>query len=183
MGEAISNGGEFLGEGSVADNGFNNLPKESFEDFRARIENEEKFDESRFDLTPLEPDVDGFAETAENNSANNQFTSPVNGSRLENTETPGIMRSDYDDILYHVSKDGEVVPLQSPINGSELVMTETPDIMKSEYDDILYHVSENGEITPLQSPINGNSLDIAGDGVFVDETTGQQFSLDDILNK
>ena len=88
-----------------------------------------------------------------------KYYSPLNGSELYPTETPGIMYSEHDNILYHVNPNGKIIPLKSPINGGELKQTATPGIMSSQYDDILYHVNPNGKIIPLKSPINGGELE------------------------
>lgn len=124
---------------------------------------------------------DHFYHTSDDEK-NKQLKS-VSGAPLRPTDTPDIMTNDYDEVLHHVSGDGQITPLKSPINGGKLGMTEIPGIMKNDHDNILYHVSDNGEITPLQSPITGNSLVMRDGGFFVDEATGQQFSLDDIKNR
>ena len=105
--------------------------------------------------------------------------SPINGGELKPTGTPGIMCSDYDDILYQVHEDGNIVPLKSPINGGELKLTGTPGIMCSDYDDILYHVANDGIITPIQNPDNKVSLKLISKNIYHDETTNQAFTIND----
>ena len=87
-----------------------------------------------------------------------KLISPINGSELKLTNTPGIMHSENDNLYYKVNVDGMIIPLKSPINGSELKLTNTPGIMYSENDNLYYKVNVDGMIIPLKSPINGSEL-------------------------
>lgn len=111
------------------------------------------------------------------NTADTQSKSPINGGSLTQTNHPDIMTSEYDDNLYKVTNQGEVIPLQSSINDSKLVQTDRPDIMVSEYDDNLYKITNQDEVIPLRSPINGSKL------VQTDRPDIMMSEYDDILYK
>lgn len=107
------------------------------------------------------------------------FRAPSHGGELVPTDQPNIMASEYDNMRYMTTRQGEIIPLKSPTDGSELIPTEQPNIMNSEYNDLSYFVSNQGKIVPLKNPNNGGKLDVIGDNHFRDDVTNQEFYIDE----
>ena len=107
------------------------------------------------------------------------FRAPGHGGELKPTEQPNIMTSEYDNVRYMTTEQGEIIPLKSPTDGSELIPTEQPNIMNSEYNGLSYFVSNQGKIVPLKNPNNGGKLDVIGDNHFRDDVTNQEFYIDE----
>lgn len=208
MNEVFPVGGETIGEDLGNSNGFDEIyeeyGKKPFEDFRAEIDGTDNIDMPKFDLTPFGTDEElnnGYMNNKEGSTDGSEFDlSPIesieNGAFVSEEEEPVLSEDNFEERfdLSPLESDGDGFAevngddvlenqVKSPENGSPLEKTDIPGVMRSKYDDILYHVSENGEIEPLKSPTNGNSLGIAGNGTFVDEATGQYFSIDDFKNK
>jgi len=131
-------------------------------------------------MAEVQSQNEGSVETDFEPLTEDDLSSPINTTISENSENleenPIFNPLTEEDLL---PNPNQITQPKSPINGSELIQTSQPGIMASEHDNLLYRVTNQGDIIPLKSPINGSILTFSKENHLIDESTGQEFRLNE----